>query len=206
MIQEKTKCMVSCKLKDSQEKETPMKDSLKENASKSRSRRDVIQMDANNTTPQALQELYSSIHKVYVSRQRGLPGPPGLPGKTGPRGSIGPQGPKGPAGMKGDIGKPGLPCKPLIINYPPKVSLPVGPIYVKEGNKLILSCHVTGYPKPKVTWSKVMDSLPSNRSFITANRLKVLSVQKQDSGLYVCAGSNTLGSAVKSTQRYRSTK
>ncbi|KAK3713151.1 hypothetical protein QZH41_010043 [Actinostola sp. cb2023] len=99
----------------------------------------------------------------------------------------------------------------LVVNYRPRVSLPVGPIYVEHRNNITLpTCHVTGDPKPKVTWSKVLSTLPLGRALLNGRlSLTLLSVVKQDSGLqstvsvndgqwhHICATwENTAGRAV----------
>ncbi|KAK3750143.1 hypothetical protein QZH41_004556 [Actinostola sp. cb2023] len=52
----------------------------------------------------------------------------------------------------------------LEVNFRPRLTLNRGPIYEKIGSDITLpTCHVTGHPKPKITWSKAIGSLPSNR-------------------------------------------
>uniref|UniRef100_A0A6P8HHX9 Angiopoietin-2-like n=1 Tax=Actinia tenebrosa TaxID=6105 RepID=A0A6P8HHX9_ACTTE len=83
----------------------------------------------------------------------------------------------------------------LVVNYRPRVSLKKGPIYVKIGDNVTLpTCHVMGHPKPRVTWSRSIGKLPSNRTLTRDNELTLFNVVKDDSGTYVCTSDNFLGS------------
>lgn len=76
----------------------------------------------------------------------------------------------------------------------PRITLHIGPTYtVEKTNFTFPKCHVTGYPPPKVTWSKDPGSLPA-LIVIQDGQLKVVNTAKQDSGLYKCQASNLLGS------------
>jgi hypothetical protein len=59
---------------------------------------------------------------------------------------------------------------------------------------------VTGHPIPKVTWLKAFGVLPDSRTVINGSHLNLFSLEKQDSGLYVCKCSNDLGSSFGKTQ------
>ncbi|KXJ18681.1 Fibrinogen C domain-containing protein 1 [Exaiptasia diaphana] len=87
----------------------------------------------------------------------------------------------------------------LQVKFRPRLTLGRGPIYTKIGDDIRLPmCHVTGFPLPKVTWSKAIGSLPKSRSAVKEGQLAILKSKKHDSGLYVCKGENLLGSAVGS--------
>ncbi|KAK3708278.1 hypothetical protein QZH41_017644, partial [Actinostola sp. cb2023] len=85
----------------------------------------------------------------------------------------------------------------LEVNFPPRLTLNKGPFYKEIGNDIIFAmCHVTGSPKPKVTWSKAIGALPNGRTVIKDGQLTLLRSKKDDSGFYVCKADNGLGSGV----------
>ena len=134
----------------------------------------------------------------------GRPGPEGPPGKHGPVGAqgpigikgdlgvpgeIGPAGPRGPTGVKGAKGEPGQP-----ISGPSLLQRPVGTT-VNESQTAILKCTVEGNPTPKVTWSKLNSSLPTERHAVeSSGALIVKNVKPGDDGVYLCNAENFLGS------------
>ncbi|KAK3703841.1 hypothetical protein QZH41_012448, partial [Actinostola sp. cb2023] len=64
-------------------------------------------------------------------------------------------------------------------------------------NDTVLTCNVTGYPRPIVTWSKLMGALPS-KSYVTNDHLLVIrQTEEQDRGVYTCLAKNELGSVKK---------
>ena len=82
----------------------------------------------------------------------------------------------------------------------PFVSLHPGPLHVIEGSNATLStCHVTGHPKPIVTWSKSFGQLPQGRVQSNNSVLRLFDVRKADSADYICTATNLLGSAVQKT-------
>ena len=82
----------------------------------------------------------------------------------------------------------------------PFVSLHPGPLYFIEGSNATLpTCHVTGHPKPVVTWSKSFGSLPQGRVQSNNSVIKLFDVRKADSDNYICTAINLLGSAVQKT-------
>ncbi|KXJ29631.1 Techylectin-5B [Exaiptasia diaphana] len=87
----------------------------------------------------------------------------------------------------------------LQVNFRPILTLDKGPIYRKIGDDIRLpTCHVTGFPKPNVTWSKSIGSLPNNRSDVKDGQLTIRNAKKYDSGTYVCKTENLLGSVIGS--------
>ncbi|KAK3708277.1 hypothetical protein QZH41_005993 [Actinostola sp. cb2023] len=85
----------------------------------------------------------------------------------------------------------------LEVNFPPRLTLNKGPIYKEIGNDIVFpKCHVTGRPKPKITWSKAIGALPNGRTVIKDGQLTLMRSKKDDSGTYVCKADNGLGSAV----------
>uniref|UniRef100_A0A3B5MSE5 Obscurin like cytoskeletal adaptor 1a n=1 Tax=Xiphophorus couchianus TaxID=32473 RepID=A0A3B5MSE5_9TELE len=84
---------------------------------------------------------------------------------------------------------------------------PINPSKVKkfvvtEGKHAKFRCFVTGKPKPEIIWKKDGVPLePDRRHLVFEDRegyytLKVLYCKMQDTGLYVCAASNTLGNTL----------
>ena len=75
-----------------------------------------------------------------------------------------------------------------------------GPIYAIKGSNITLPiCHVTGYPRPDVTWIKPFGQLPQERVQNNNSALKLFDVRHSDSDNYVCSASNFLGRAVGKT-------
>lgn len=84
----------------------------------------------------------------------------------------------------------------LEVNFPPRINLTKDQIYKKTGSDIILpKCHVTGNPKPKITWSKAIGTLPQSRTHIKDGQLTLSGVNKHDSGSYLCKAVNLLGAA-----------
>lgn len=82
----------------------------------------------------------------------------------------------------------------------PKVSINLGPLYAIKGSDVTLpACHVTGYPRPQVTWVKTFGRLPQGRVQYNDSALKIFDVRKTDSDNYVCTASNLLGKAIGRT-------
>ncbi|PFX28742.1 Roundabout-like 2 [Stylophora pistillata] len=89
----------------------------------------------------------------------------------------------------------------LEINVRPSVTLSPGPIYAIEGSDVTLPvCHVTGHPRPVVTWRKSFGQLPHGRDKFNSSVIKLFNVRKSDSDNYLCTAKNLLGNAVKRTQ------
>ena len=59
---------------------------------------------------------------------------------------------------------------------------------------MIFTCSATGQPHPVITWNKSEGNLPQSRAIIRDAELKILNVSVHDSGLYVCTGTNAVGS------------
>jgi len=58
---------------------------------------------------------------------------------------------------------------------------------------------VTGYPKPKITWSTSIGSLPKNRAVIKGSQLTLLTSTKDDSGIYLCKAENLFDTRISGT-------
>ena len=75
-----------------------------------------------------------------------------------------------------------------------------GPHYTIEGKNVTLPiCHVTGYPQPVVTWSKLSGQLPQVRVKTNTSALTIFRARKNDSDTYFCSAVNLLGSVEKKT-------
>ena len=69
------------------------------------------------------------------------------------------------------------------------------------GNNVTLpTCHVIGFPRPVVTWAKVLDKLPLGRSVVVDHTLTIFESKKVDSGSYVCKATSIAGSSREGTQ------
>lgn len=80
------------------------------------------------------------------------------------------------------------------------MSIDLGPLYAVKGSDITLPvCHVTGYPRPQVTWVKPFGQLPQGRVQYNDSTLKIFDVRKTDSDNYVCTASNLLGKAIGKT-------
>ncbi|XP_032240782.1 basement membrane-specific heparan sulfate proteoglycan core protein [Nematostella vectensis] len=86
------------------------------------------------------------------------------------------------------------------VNAPPQVRIAGVTSRVLAGNTITLPwCHVTGYPKPKITWLFNNGSLPSRAAVSPRNAVVVTSAQSQDSGTYTCQAVNRMGKAAAHT-------
>lgn len=84
----------------------------------------------------------------------------------------------------------------LQVNYRPMISLEKGPIKVVNGHNVTLpKCHVSGHPKPRITWSKVSGNLSQSYHTIEDGELALFNVNKNDTGHYTCKAENSLGMA-----------
>ena len=80
------------------------------------------------------------------------------------------------------------------------MSINLGPLYAIRGSDITLPvCHVTGFPRPQVSWVKPFGQLPQGRVQYNDSALKIFDVRKSDSDNYVCAASNLLGKAIGKT-------
>ncbi|MCJ8729262.1 hypothetical protein PDJAM_G00104030, partial [Pangasius djambal] len=77
---------------------------------------------------------------------------------------------------------------------------------ITEGKHAKFRCYVTGKPKPEILWKKDGKPIvPGRRHLVFEDReghytLKVLYCKQQDTGLYICAASNTLGNTLSAVQ------
>lgn len=65
---------------------------------------------------------------------------------------------------------------------------------VKEGESVDLACEASGFPSPKITWTRKDGSLlPNGKVSFPSSRMTVQKVRREDRGIYVCTASNGVG-------------
>ena len=65
----------------------------------------------------------------------------------------------------------------------------------EEKQNVTIACNAVGQPRPSITWSKSVGSLPKDRTEVRNGTLKIYSLARKDSGILICKAENTLGSA-----------
>uniref|UniRef100_A0A3B1ISU5 Ig-like domain-containing protein n=1 Tax=Astyanax mexicanus TaxID=7994 RepID=A0A3B1ISU5_ASTMX len=87
----------------------------------------------------------------------------------------------------------------LTIKQAPKVRVtPSGPVTVRVGQSLSLECHVTGRPRPSITWEKQVGGQETVLAYTTTDAKATLQVSvmaAEDSGTYLCRAQSREGSA-----------
>ena len=76
-----------------------------------------------------------------------------------------------------------------------QLSLSSKRLMAEEKQNITIACTATGQPLPSITWSKVVSSLPEDRTEVMNGTLTVYSVEKKDDGIYICKADNILGLA-----------
>ena len=56
------------------------------------------------------------------------------------------------------------------------------------------TCQAEGYPPPKLTWIRLVSSLPVGKTDVKEGRLTIRNLRPVDSGLYQCVATNSMGS------------
>jgi len=175
----------------------------------SRQRRATV--TANSTTIQLSHVI--SIAKLCEIKSNACAGPRGPPGrrgrkgragpmgKTGPQGVMGPPGPAGPRGAPGPPGPPGRDGRPGQSISVPVVSVSPPKLVVNESETVMIHCDSRGNPRPTVRWEKEQGRLDTTRMIQQRNKqgvnLEIRNVNKNDSGVYQCEGTNILGQAIE---------
>ena len=121
----------------------------------------------------------------------------GQPGRSGKQGIMGPAGIRGEKGVKGDICAPGIPGmkgEPGESISAPKVTVSSSQLTVNESDAAVLLCSTSGNPAPTLVWSRINETLPSNRTKVLSNSvMKIADVQLVDAGKYKCVAQNVFG-------------
>ncbi|KTF71343.1 hypothetical protein cypCar_00035221, partial [Cyprinus carpio] len=88
---------------------------------------------------------------------------------------------------------------------PPTFDIPLKPVTVSEGEKLNLSCHVSGSSPMKIQWMKdrreVTSSTNTKMIFVDGTAtLEINQTSKTDAGDYLCKATNSAGSEFSKTK------
>ena len=70
----------------------------------------------------------------------------------------------------------------------------------REGGNITITCKVTGYPTPQVTWSKNENSLTEDRYHVIGWELTIVGVLFEDQGVFRCRAENVFEQTEKSVQ------
>ncbi|KAE8746763.1 hypothetical protein FOCC_FOCC006511 [Frankliniella occidentalis] len=74
---------------------------------------------------------------------------------------------------------------------------PVNSVLLERGEYVTLNCTATGFPEPRVTWSRKGRDLPGKKKEHHGNHLHYSHVDLRHTGTYVCKATNELGSVEK---------
>jgi len=88
----------------------------------------------------------------------------------------------------------------LTVQFTPKLLLSTNRLMAEERQNIRIACTATGQPRPSITWSKSVGSLPEDRTEVMNGTLTIHSVTKNDGGTYICKAKNILGSATDTAQ------
>ena len=182
--------------------------------------RSEINKTLNSLTPHA---FCSPNEKMCVKGPPGMQGPKGSRGRRGPRGATGrngargdtgqpgPHGKQGPTGPPGQKGGPGIKGNPGPRGFPgakgepgesisiPTVTISPKGLTVRGNQNAVFQCSATGNPSPTVKWIQPTGSRWSDRVQLKPRGvLMVRHVTLADTGRYICAATNMLGSANQS--------
>ena len=84
----------------------------------------------------------------------------------------------------------------MILADGPQLYLASNRLMAEEKQNVTIACTATGKPQPKITWSRAVDELPSERTVMRDGALIISNVSRKDGGLYICEAENILGSAL----------
>ncbi|GFO45203.1 basement membrane-specific heparan sulfate proteoglycan core protein, partial [Plakobranchus ocellatus] len=85
----------------------------------------------------------------------------------------------------------------VYVQTPPSVNIQVSNDIVNAGATVEFRCDVSGDPAPKVTWTRLQGELPPQHS-TEKGVLVIYNVQAQDTGVYICTASNSIGESRQS--------
>ncbi|UXI20801.1 hypothetical protein NH340_JMT06743 [Sarcoptes scabiei] len=90
----------------------------------------------------------------------------------------------------------------LEVNSPPHFKeKPPEAVFVKQGDQLTVHCRAHGTPTPTVIWQKDNSMIENNANVrVHGGELILKSIQKEDTGIYVCLAKNRQGSIQTTTQ------
>ena len=134
---------------------------------------------------------------------KGLAGQPGKSGKRGMTGNTGLKGNTGPRGEKGDIGATGIPGmkgEPGESISGPTVEVSPQIRTVNETESTAFQCSVSGNPKPKIKWNRLLKGSELEQSTVSVGRLQLRNIRGGDAGMYQCSASNILGQTQKTVR------
>ena len=134
---------------------------------------------------------------------KGLAGQPGKSGKRGMTGNTGLKGNTGPRGEKGDIGATGIPGmkgEPGESISGPTVEVSPQIRTVNETESTAFQCSVSGNPKPKIKWNRLLKGSELEQSTVSEGRLQLRNIRGGDAGMYQCSASNILGQTQKTVR------
>ncbi|XP_068513036.1 hemicentin-2 isoform X2 [Anas acuta] len=90
----------------------------------------------------------------------------------------------------------------LVVHEPPALKPLPGMVMVKVNASTVLSCEVSGVPRPEVTWQKDGASIPGGPGLkvLPSGQLHLLRASLADAGSYLCVARNPSGTAMGRTR------
>ncbi|KTF76822.1 hypothetical protein cypCar_00021533 [Cyprinus carpio] len=83
----------------------------------------------------------------------------------------------------------------LSVHTHPAFTELLGDVALNKGERLLLTCGVTGIPPPKITWAFNNNIIPAQYDHVNGHsELVIERVSKDDSGTYSCVAENSVGS------------
>ena len=77
---------------------------------------------------------------------------------------------------------------PIFTKKPPSLVSKMESASIQE------TCRAEGYPPPKLTWIRLVSSLPVGKTEVEEGKLTIRNLRPVDSGLYQCVARNSMGS------------
>ncbi|XP_022800131.1 hemicentin-1-like [Stylophora pistillata] len=108
--------------------------------------------------------------------------------------------------VSNDVGNATSNAAILTVQFGPEISQPPSNTTKVEGQTVVFSCVVAGYPKPDVAWTKDGDKLDIAVDFRSnfsskdgEHSLSIANVQQSDTGQYRCVANNSLGTSTSTS-------